>query len=81
MAWLVTENRGTVEKVLYLHNRIFAEYPLKTYLMGFSYSTLEGDEEEEDDSTDIQLEKKLLKMKFEEEKQKRKLKVEEDQKK
>lgn len=66
IAWLATENKKTIERVLHLHNRIFADYELKIFLMGYPYyDSLIGDEEE-DDSTDIELERKLLKMKFEE---------------
>lgn len=74
IAWLATDNRDIIKKVLYLHNKIFAGYTFKCYIMGYPYQTL-MDEDDEDDTTDIQLERKLLKMKYEEEKQKQKQKA------
>jgi hypothetical protein len=70
VGWLKSSNKDTIERILRIHNRIFAGYHLKTYLMGYPYDTL-AEEEDEDDQTDIELEKRLMKMKFQEHKERK----------
>lgn len=48
VAWLKTSNKDTIERLLRIHNRPFAGYNLKTYLMGYPYDTLAGEDDEDD---------------------------------
>jgi hypothetical protein len=37
IAWLATDNRETIRRILFLHNKNFATYSFKCYLMGYPY--------------------------------------------
>ena len=58
VAYVQSTDVHTVSQLIKLHHSIFARYKLRTYLMGFPYST---DEEADEDKDDIQFQKNLLK--------------------
>ena len=59
--WFATEDKASAEFVTKLHNKKLGGYPLKTYVMGHPYSTLEEDDLDDDEHQDIKIEKALMK--------------------
>lgn len=57
VAWIKSNNQPTVAGLLHLHKKRFADYELRTYLMGFTYDNeneMEGHEDYDDEEEDYE---------------------------
>jgi hypothetical protein len=51
--WIVSEDKHSLECLLRLHNKIYAQNKIKTYMMGYTYDANDDFEDDQDEEEDL----------------------------